>query len=191
MNIAATIGKVLAGIVFWAFIIDWVFLDGYYNPYIGEDSITSATESNSRQEKTKSLAAATKANPIEIYATTLFQDFQENRDAASGKFTGKFVIVSGLYFSITGTSMESQSNVFIFESEYIGLFTDETVHCEMATTETQKLISKYGVRKKTEFDDGGVFDPVRLNNHTPIKLKGKVNGPVYNGVVELVNCTLF
>lgn len=180
MEIMGKIGKVIAAIVFWVFIIDWIFLDGYYNPYIGKESKPLVAK--------KRAAAATKTGPIEMHAIDLFEQFQADWDAARAKYKGKSVIVSGSYFSIYPDPFGHQSSINLMEHTRFGRFTI-IVYCKITPTEAQNLILRYG-SETTGFDTGNFLETTYLNNQTPLKLKGKVTGNVNGGKVELVNCTL-
>lgn len=198
MKITGTIGKVIVGIVFWGIVIDWVFLDGYYNPYIGEKSTTSDAEIlrqiNARLELERVKdAAAAKAVPIEIYATDLLQAFQRDEASALVKFKDKYVVVSGLFLSIHPNPFADGARVDIEEIDGL-LDSTTTVTCEVTSAESQKLISKYGTRKDPWEMEGNsaVFNTVTLDNgSTPVKLKGRVSGQIRSEPVELVNCSLF
>lgn len=49
MEMLKKVLQVVAGIAFWAVVIDWVFLDGYYNPFIDQESKPASVASQDKQ----------------------------------------------------------------------------------------------------------------------------------------------
>lgn len=73
MDIVKKILQVIAGVAFWAVVIDWVFLDGYYNPFIDlKDKPAAESEQNPQSgsaERAKQTAQHSRTG-ISIFAST-------------------------------------------------------------------------------------------------------------------------
>lgn len=83
---------------------------GQYDAAVAEASVSSAAaEADAAAKATETAAtdaAVTTASALEVTATTMFSDYQDNEIAADGKYKGKALLVSGTVDSISSDFMD-------------------------------------------------------------------------------------
>lgn len=83
---------------------------GQYDAAVAEASVSSAAAEADAAEPAATAvtndAAAASASALEVTASTMFSDYQDNEIAADGKYKGKALLVSGTVDSISSDFMD-------------------------------------------------------------------------------------